>query len=302
MKVDTGMIGRLMVVAVAGHLLASVALAADDPARLLPKPACGAGWSLEGRPAVYGRETLSDRIDGEAEIFFPYGFEFLSYGRYVNKEQGFDVDVYRMGSALDAFGMFSGYRPEGAETVKTGSDGAVTESQLFFYQDRYFVRLQSTGTPETGKGPLEACAREVSRLLPPATGAPKETKLLDLPEVVKGSVQYKATSLLGYDFFPRGLVADVMVGGEPARVYIVLTDSVTDAVAAFGNYRAYLRNSGSMVLYGEDRFGATLTGTDPLYGNMLAEQRGPYVFGLVRLNKTAAGFPLMGKIRARLVR
>jgi hypothetical protein len=271
---------------------------ADDPTRLVPKPSCGTGWSIEGKPASYGKETLSDRIDGEAEIFFPYGFEYLAYGRYTKGDKAFDLDVYRMGSALDAFGMYANYRPDGADPLKVGTEGAVTGSQLFFYQDRYFVRLQSTGEGDAGKAALAVCAEAASRLLPKGEGAPREAQLLAIPEVEPGSVRYSATSLLGYDFLPRGLMADAVIAGQPARVFLLLAQTPSDAEKAFQSYRSYLQQSGGKVAKAGG--GAALTGTDPLYGKAVFDQAGRYVYGFVRVNDVAAALPVLAKLRSRL--
>jgi hypothetical protein len=271
--------------------------AADNPTGPLPKPSCGAGWNIEGKPAVYGKDNLSDRIDGEAEIFFPYGFETLAYGRYIKGDKAFDLDVYRMGSPLDAFGMYANYRPDGADPLQIGTDAAVTPAQLFFYQGRYFVRLQSTGEGDAGKAALAACAETASRLLPKGEGAPKEAQLLAIPEVEQSSVRYSATSLLGYDFFPRGLMADATIAGEPARAFVVMTPSPSDAAKAVQSYRSYLQEGGS-VLTTEP--GGAVSGVDPLYGKALFDQKGSYVFGFVRLKEVAAAAPALAKLRSRL--
>jgi hypothetical protein len=277
------------------------ACAAESPSRLLPVPSCGAGWRLEGKIALYDKETLSDRIDGEAELFFPYGFELLAYGRYVQGANAFDLDVYRLGSLLDAFGMYANYRPDGASPLPGGIEGAVTPSQLFSYQDRYFIRMQSTGRADAGAQALTACSQLISSLLPVGQERPGELELLAIPEVDKASVRYSATSLLGYDFFPRGMMADAAIAGEPARVFILLADSASEAAKAFNSYRAYLQEGG-----GEVRMSAggktALTGTDPLYGKVLAEQTGRYVFGLARVKDAAAASPVMDKLRAKLRR
>ena len=46
-------------------------LAAGSMEELLPPLSCGTGWKLEGKPLFYDSETLSDRINGEAELYFP---------------------------------------------------------------------------------------------------------------------------------------------------------------------------------------------------------------------------------------
>jgi len=290
---------RYLLLLTVAALWALPAAAGNDPAALLPTPSCGAGWSLDGKVLLYDRETLSDRIDGEAELFFPYGFQILSYGRYLQGGNAFDVDVYRMGGALDAFGMYAGYRPEGAAPLKVGTDGAVTSSQLFFYQDRYFVRLQSTGSADAGQAALTACAAAVSRLLPLGEGAPKEIGLLAVPEVEKSSIRYSATSLLGYDFFPRGMLADAVIAGEPSRVFVFLADSPAAAGRALDSYLAYLKGSGSQATPVGGGAGL-LTAIDPLYGRVLAGQTGRYVFGLARVKDGAAAVPVLERLRLKL--
>ena len=71
---------------------------------------------LTGKPVYYDRDTLSDRIDGEAELYFPYGFDRMAAARYVSEKSpgtGVDVEIYRMGSLLDAFGIYANYRQNG---------------------------------------------------------------------------------------------------------------------------------------------------------------------------------------------
>ena len=281
-------------------LLPTVSAEAGTEAEaLLPAHSCGAGWQLDGKIAQFDRQTLSDRIDGEAELFLPYGFDLLAYGRYVLGRNSFDVDLYRMGSSLDAFGMYASYRPDGAEPLRLGGEGAATSSQLLFYQDRYFVRLQSTGDADPGKNALAACAQAVSGLLPKAQGAPGELGLLSFAGIEPASIRYSATSLLGYHFFPRGMTADAAVAGKPCRIFLVLTPSSSEAAKAFRSYRHFLRRDGCGVkMTGR----SALTGTDPLYGKVLAEQAGPYVFGLARVKDVAAARRVMEKLRERLGR
>src|SRR5512137_1084518 len=80
---------------------------------VLPAGSCAEGWVMEEKPALFTEETLFDHINGEAELYFPYGFDALATARYVKKDaQGSEVmaDVYRMGTLLGAFGIWSNYR------------------------------------------------------------------------------------------------------------------------------------------------------------------------------------------------
>ena len=281
-------------VSAAGH--------APQPPRplLLPVPSCGPGWSLDGKVEFYDRERLSDRINGEAELYFPYGFELLASGRYARQEQGFDLELYRVGSLLDAFGLYANYRPKGADPAPIGAEGAVTPTQLFFYQGRYFVRLQSTGTPDAGKSSLVACAQAVSKLLPAGQEKPSESNLLAIPEVAPGTVLYNATSLLGYDFFHRGMLADGVIAGKPVRLFIVLDGSAEEGLKSFMAYREYLRANGGGAQPVKTNGRGVIAGIDPLYGKVVVEQVGRFVFGIVRLQDVSAALPVMETVRRRV--
>ena len=216
--------------------------------KALPGQACAEGWVLDGKVALFDKDGLFDRINGESELYFPYGFEVLAYGRYENKKDAkvaVDADVYAMGSLLDAFGMFANYRRKDAADAGVGAEGTITPSQLLFYQDRYLVRLQVTGATTLPPDVLLACARAIAKNLPANTVRPKELDALAVPAVVKKSERYIAQSLLGYEFFHRGLIADAVVNGAPVQVFLVPEQSREAARTTFDRYRAYLAGSGS---------------------------------------------------------
>jgi hypothetical protein len=280
------------------------AYAADAPIeKVLPVPACTEGWSMEEKAAVYNKDNLFDRIDGEAEIYFPYGFEVLGSARYVNKQDpriAVEADVYKMGSLIDAFGMYANYRRAEDSEAKIGAEGIISASQLLFYQDRYFVRLQATGTISIEQKVFLACAGAISNNLPSGTGRPKELAALMVPDVVRKTERYVAQSLLGYAFFHRGLMADAMTGSEQVQVFMVLGDSGAAAQTAFNQYQMYLQESGTKVQVTAAPGLMSLEAADPLYGNVFVQQYSCYIVGAVRLKDTSAARTLVEQLRKRL--
>lgn len=269
----------------------------------LPAQACAEGWTMDGKVALFGKDSLFDRINGEAELYFPYGFEVLAYARYENKKDrsiAVDADVYAMGSLLDAFGMFANYRRKDAADAGIGSEGTVTPSQLLFYQDRYFVRLQVTGATTVSPDVFLACARAIARNLPGNRGRPKELDAFMVPAVVKKSERYIAQSLLGYDFFHAGLIADALVNNVPVQVFLVPELSREEARKTFDRYRAYLAKSGSDVRVTEMKGRVLLEAIDPLYGTVLVEQAGRHLTGAVRVHDGKAALQLIEQLRSRV--
>ena len=267
---------------------------------VLPATACPDGWNMDGKAAFFDRETLFDRINGEAELFFPYGFDVLASARYANPQNpriAVDADVYRMGSLLDAFGMYANYRSRDNTDVKIGAGGTLSSSQLIFYQGRFFVRVQATGTAGLGEEIFLACARAISRQLPGDTGRPKELDAFAIPSVVPGSERYIAQSLLGYDFFRRGLMADAVLDGDPLQLFLVPEDTGDAADRAFDRYRSYLETSGKDIRISGARGRKSLAAVDPLYGNVFLAQTGRFLVGAVRFKDPTAAERLVDRLR-----
>ena len=277
--------------------------AENAAATIMPVPSCAEGWTLDGNVTFFDKDTLFDRINGESELYFPYGFEMLAYARYENKQNpaiAVDADVYKMGSLLDAFGMFANYRRKDDADIAIGAQGTISSSQVFFYQDRYFVRLQATGTTSINKDVFLACAGAISRNLPRSAGRPRELDALDVPGVLTKSERYVAQSLLGYDFFRRGLIADALLMNEQVQVFVVIERSRETALKTFDQYRVSLKSSGSTARVSEGNGRISLEAIDPLYGKVYVEQTGCYVIGAVRIKNVSAAKQLVELVRVRV--
>jgi hypothetical protein len=270
--------------------------------KLLPAPACADGWVMDGKVTLYDKDSLFDRINGESELYFPYGFEKLAYARYENKKDpkiALDADVYAMGSLLDAFGMFANYRRKDSTAAVIGVEGTISSSQMLFYQDRYLVRLQVTGVTTIGRDVLLACGKAISRSLPPNTKRPKELDAFLVPAIVQKSERYIASSLLGYEFFRRGLIADAVLGKDEVQVFLVLEKTSDAARGAFDQYNAYLKTGGSNVSVAGSPDRMSLEANDPLYGAVVVQQSGRFLAGAVRVKDRAAARQLVEQVLAR---
>ena len=278
---------------------------ADVPvmARILPQ-AFHQGWIAEAKTSLYDRDNLFEHINGEAELYTPYRFDLLATANYSHKkypEVRVVADVYRMGSLLDAFGIYSNYRKPEYEAVKIGAEGFISLTQMMFYQDRYFVRLQATGTTKLEREIFWGCAQMISANLPANAMRPEEAGVFNLPPIVPKSERYIAQSLLGYDFFRKGLIADAVVAGGTMRIFIVFEDNGEAARKAFNAYYAFLKEEGrdTELLPGAPEQMA-LTATDALYGGVVAELSARYIIGAVKVRDRKAARELIGKLRQRI--
>ena len=272
---------------------------------ILPAPGFAEDWVMRDDVVLHTEDTLFNHINGEAELYYPYGFQALATAAYVNKENPdwwIVADVYRMASLLDAFGIYSNYRKTDASWVAIGAEGFVSSSQLMFYQDRYFVRLQVTGTTGLKPDIFLACGRAISRNLPPNTGHPRELDALRMPGMVQKSERYIAQSLLGYSFFRRGIIADAMLGDKQVQIFVVSEDSSNAAQEAFDHYRSYLMTEGRELHLSKNPDRTFMEGVDPLYGGVFIEVAGRYIMGAVRIQDSSAVKQLLGQLRKGLSR
>ena len=258
--------------------------AAGDMEGLLPPVSCGGGWRIEGKPLFYDRETLSDRINGEAELYFPYGFDRLAAARYAAEKHpaaGMDVEIYRMGSPLDAFGMYANYRQKEGRALPLAAESNLSGSQLFLYQGRHFVHIQVTGSETADPAALAECARTVASRLPGTRNRPPELAAFDRSETVRGTERYLPQSLLGYDFLNRGIMADAVVEGMDLQIFLLLDTSAESASAAFEGYRTQLAR-GKVEPVGN--VAAFLEGVDPLYGPVIVMMKGNCIAGALKFS------------------
>ncbi len=301
----SGVISSIIICIFLLTINASVPVLAADGSmeNLLPARGCAQGWALKDKVALFDKDTLFDHINGEAELYFPYGFDMLATATYMNRnnpEVWIVADIYRMASPLDAFGIYSNYRKADAESATVGAEGFVSSSQLMFYQDRYFVRLQITGATSLGQDIFLACAQSVSEKLPINACPAGELEALKIPDIVPKTERYIAKSLLGYAFFRRGIIADALLAGERAQVFLVPEDSISAAKEAFDQYRSYLKAEGKNMQLQEGRDYATMAAIDPLYGGVLVERLGRYIIGAIRLKEPSSAARLIEQLRERL--
>jgi len=106
------------------------------------------GWTKAASPDLYTPKTLSNYIDGGAELFLSYGFKGALSLKYADaSENEIGIDVFDMGSGPDAFGVFAHSRETVDDRVGQGCEYA--SGLLTFWKDRYYVSILAY--PETAQ-------------------------------------------------------------------------------------------------------------------------------------------------------
>ncbi len=284
-------------------LVAAPGGAAESIVETILPQACADGWVREGPVSTYTRESLYKYIDGEAELYMPYGFRKAATVMYVKpggKEGGLVVNVFEMGSSLDAFGIYGNFRSPSLDRVAVGTEGFADESELMFFKDRYFAQITTSGTLTQERPLFLACAGSVAAAMPGKAAMPPEVELLKVPGEVPASEKYYPEGLLGYGFLGKGLTADVMLASGQVKAFVVLRDSPEGMERTIDAYVKYLRDSKAALEVSRNGRGTIIRAADPLFKGVVLQQSGRYGVGVAGLKDPHEADALVGHLISRL--
>lgn len=255
------------------------------------------GWTKSAKVEKYTPDNVFVLIDGEAELYFPYGlkqtFSFtLDRAKPDGGKESVTVELYEMGSLLDAFGIYSNYRDRDAQFLDIGAEACQGSSQIVFYQGAYFARIHATsGSPECGKA-LQATATALAGALPGGKDKPGELNSLGIEGLIPHSEQYVAQSVLGHSCLAKGMTADAKMGDAEVRIFQVFANSPEEAMKSLKAYEAVISKKG-VVPEWKDK---VMVGKDPLHKGVVASVVGSKVVGVCKLKDTAAGIGVLVKL------
>jgi len=196
--------------------------AEPTPADLFPRSGEVPGWRPSGETQTYTRENLFDYMDGEAEMYFVYGFEEMRMQEYVGEEEGLvRVEIYRVDTDENAYGLFTFYRA--GQFLDVGNEGDLASGgRLCFWKDRHFVCVFSVTKVE--EATLQAFTQLVAGELPAGGTPPELVSRLPREKLVPRSEK----------FFHEKLALDNIIWTVKENVLNVSAE--TDAVAATYDY------------------------------------------------------------------
>ena len=185
---------------------------AADPRHSVLDPLAAKGeWKLLDPVRIFGPDNLYEEIDGEAELFLPYGMERLTVavlGRTARPGSEVRLELFRMASPRDAYGIWSQYRYPDQEILRMPpSEAIVSDTSADFFRGETFVRVRSK--PGDGsRNDVVGISSEIVLLLAGNGAPPEEATALDgLPGRISGSILYQKRAMLGYECLAPGFEA-----------------------------------------------------------------------------------------------
>lgn len=121
-------------------------------------------WKKAGKDVFYDRGTLFDYMNGGAEVYLAFDFRRVLVRKFQRSDgEDMTLDIYEMGSAPEAFGIFSCDRED--EEVGIGQESEYGFGLLRFWKGPFFVTVMTGAEGEAVDRAVLDLGREVDKLL-----------------------------------------------------------------------------------------------------------------------------------------
>jgi Family of unknown function (DUF6599) len=265
-------------------LAAGVPAAAQDsggagPKALLPQVQ---GWKLSEAPRTYLPAALFEYIDGAAENYLSYGFQELAVADFKSDkgQAALTVEIYDMGSSLNAFGIYSAERYPGSRYLEIGAQGYYEEGTLNFFAGNDYVKLICFDCGETAEVVLKEFAGDIEkRVGEKAGGLPPVLGHFPRAGLVANSEKFIRQNVLGYAFLHDGYLASYRVSGQEFELFIIAGRDAPEALKMLEQYLAVQAKNGAPV----EKAGPGYHVQDRYAQNVFLAAKGRYLLGAMRL-------------------
>lgn len=201
---------------------------------------------------TFGPDTLSDKIDGKAELYLSAGFKRLQSQRFSDTsttETWMEIFIFDMASQENAFAVYSSQQREDAVPAPDLARYAYrTANALYWVHGPYYVELIASEASETILNRMQALAEAFNRATPVATEAITETALFPEVGLDPQSITLIPADAFGFEKFDRVFVAEYDVNGSTLSAFVSTRESPEAATDLAAAYRTFLLTFGGEAL------------------------------------------------------
>ncbi|MFO8028923.1 MAG: DUF6599 family protein [Cyclonatronaceae bacterium] len=197
------------------------------------------GWESPQNIDVYDWDNIWDIINGAAELYYAYDFQAMYWGRYDNSDDEdtyIVMEIYRQGSPLMAFGVYSQERPRPPQLVDVGVEGFAAPGALHFFVSDLYVRMRSHDTSEETAAAMHKLASKVAENVDPEPEYPAIVHKLPEEGRVDFSEEYIHTNFLGHPFLPGAFVSTYEVDGTRFKLFVMELEDGNECQKMLADY------------------------------------------------------------------
>lgn len=181
------------------------------------------GWKPVSEVLSYNPDNLYEYIDGAADQFIAYGFQELRSCDLSSESLQVTIDIYDMGTRLNAFGMYKTERPGDEQSLAIGTEAYISPPyQCLLFKENFYVKVNAFEgeiTNENGKPLIET----IAKALPGEVGYPKEIKLLPSVGKVPDSENFARQAFLGLSELNNCVYASYKDGEKEFKYFVIIS-------------------------------------------------------------------------------
>jgi hypothetical protein len=198
----------------------------------------------------FDRETLSDKINGKAELYLSAGFISLDSQRIAlagRPQDWIEAFVYDMGSAPNAYAVFSLQRRGDGTQLDSAEFAYQAENALFLAHGRFYLELVASSTDGRLLDSLTLLARGFMAQRPIARAAIAERELFPKEGLAEASIRLIPADAFGAAGLDRVFTAAYAADGGEMTAFLSRRESPQAAADLARSHVDFLRTYGGEV-------------------------------------------------------
>jgi hypothetical protein len=240
----------------------------DSLTTLLPASGEVEGWERDGEHFFYYADDLWEYINGAAEGFLAYDVKAVIAQDFLDESgTGLKLEIYDHRTPLMGFGIYSQHRDASFEFLAIGGEAFGDEYSLYFWKDRYFVKINVYAENGNAAESMKLFARIMDGKIIGSTSRPMEIEAFPTDGLIPHSVAFLTEGVLGRGRFPHAFVADYLIGEDEGQLYLFPTGGDEEAEGLFTWYGGEIAAEISRRTAGEASYEGG-EGTDPYQGDV----------------------------------
>lgn len=218
---------------------ASEAIPAFLPESLIPM----------GPEELFNRETLSEKINGKAELYLSSGFVQLSARRFSKKTASgswLELYVYEMGEPANAFSVYSMQKRQDARSLDFSSSAYRTEDALFLANGSKYIEIISASN-DLGEEMI-SIARGIIAAEPQQPSLAMESDFFPRESLDEASISLHLSDVFGFDRLDRIYMARYASSETQTTAFLSKRDAPRTASELAAAYGQFLIDNGATEL------------------------------------------------------
>ncbi len=247
----------------------------------------------------YDENSLSDKIDGKADLYLSAGFKALETRRFAlaqDPSRWMERYVYDMGSRLHAFAVYSAQRRKDGREIGIAPYAYLSSNGLFLVHGPYYVEIIASEASEAMQARLEALGQIFIKEHPVASGTIAELDLFAAEHRLPGSRKLIANAAFGIQGMDGVFTAEYADGPDRATAYIARRADAGQAGASAEAFIAFWKEYGAETLAPPAQHPAARIAFI-LDNYEVVMVTGPYLFGVHEASSLDFGLKVAARLR-----